>query len=84
MKLLVLTTFIKLFAHINLITYMYILMCSLCTLYTSYDVFEGVGSQFLTVATGCLVLALLGTFNVHKHGQLNTAAIVLYAFTSCE
>ncbi|XP_067928632.1 transmembrane 9 superfamily member 1-like [Watersipora subatra] len=43
----------------------------------------GVGCQFLTVATGCLMLALLGTFNVHKHGQLNTAAIVLYAFTSC-
>ncbi|KAF6017703.1 TM9SF1 [Bugula neritina] len=42
----------------------------------------GVGSQFLTVATGCLLLALLGTFNVHKHGQLNTAAIILYAFTS--
>jgi len=46
--------------------------------------FVGVGTQFLTVATGCLLLALLGTFNVHRHGQLNTAAIILYAFTSCK
>ena len=46
--------------------------------------FTGVGSQFLTTGTGCLVLALVGTFNIHKHGQLNTAAIILYAFTSCK
>lgn len=28
-------------------------------------------------------MALLGTFNVHRHGAINSAAIVLYALTSC-
>ena len=44
----------------------------------------GVGSQFLALATGILMMALLGMFNVHRHGAINSAAIVLYAFTSCE
>ena len=28
-------------------------------------------------------MALLGLFNVHRHGSLNTAAFLLYALTSC-
>ncbi|XP_029385036.1 transmembrane 9 superfamily member 1 isoform X2 [Echeneis naucrates] len=43
----------------------------------------GVGAQFLTLATGIIVMALLGMFNVHHHGAINSAAIVLYALTSC-
>lgn len=30
-----------------------------------------------------IVMALLGMFNVHRHGAINSAAIVLYALTSC-
>ncbi|XP_056868581.1 transmembrane 9 superfamily member 1 [Takifugu flavidus] len=43
----------------------------------------GVGAQFLTLATVIIVMALLGMFNVHRHGAINSAAIVLYALTSC-
>lgn len=43
----------------------------------------GVGTQFLALAFGILVLALMGLFNVHKHGSLSTAAFILYALTSC-
>lgn len=43
----------------------------------------GVGAQFLTLATGIIVMALFGMFNVHHHGSINSAAIVLYALTSC-
>uniref|UniRef100_A0A673VYK4 Transmembrane 9 superfamily member n=1 Tax=Salmo trutta TaxID=8032 RepID=A0A673VYK4_SALTR len=43
----------------------------------------GVGAQFLTLATGIIVMALLGMFNVHRHGAINSAAIMLYALTSC-
>ncbi|XP_069044171.1 transmembrane 9 superfamily member 1 [Lepisosteus oculatus] len=43
----------------------------------------GVGAQFLTLATGIIVMALLGMFNVHRHGAINSAAIALYALTSC-
>ncbi|XP_064187298.1 transmembrane 9 superfamily member 1 isoform X1 [Anguilla rostrata] len=43
----------------------------------------GVGAQFLTLATGIIIMALLGMFNVHRHGAINSAAIVLYALTSC-
>ncbi|ESO96693.1 hypothetical protein LOTGIDRAFT_174735 [Lottia gigantea] len=43
----------------------------------------GVGSQFLALATGILLMAMLGMFNVHRHGSINSAGIVLYAFTSC-
>ena len=44
----------------------------------------GVGSQFLALATGIMVMAVLGMFNVHRHGAINSAGIVLYAFTSCK
>lgn len=37
----------------------------------------------LFVAIGIIVMALLGMFNVHRHGAINSAAIVLYALTSC-
>ncbi|KAK2181171.1 hypothetical protein NP493_408g01013 [Ridgeia piscesae] len=43
----------------------------------------GVGSQFLATATGILLMAMLGMFNVHRHGSINTASILLYALTSC-
>lgn len=43
----------------------------------------GVGAQFLTLATGIIFMALFGMFNVHHHGSINSAAIVLYALTSC-
>ncbi|XP_077592666.1 transmembrane 9 superfamily member 1 isoform X1 [Stigmatopora nigra] len=43
----------------------------------------GVGAQFLTLSTGIIIMALLGMFNVHHHGAINSAAIVLYALTSC-
>ncbi|XP_066578935.1 transmembrane 9 superfamily member 1 isoform X2 [Amia ocellicauda] len=42
----------------------------------------GVGAQFLTLATAIIVMALLGMFNVHRHGAINSAAIALYALTS--
>ncbi len=44
----------------------------------------GVGTHFLTIASGILLMALLGMFNVHHHGAINAAAILLYALTSCE
>ncbi|KAM7437452.1 Transmembrane 9 superfamily member 1 [Porites harrisoni] len=43
----------------------------------------GVGSQFLTLCFGIIFLALLGLFNVHRHGSMNTAAVLLYALTCC-
>lgn len=45
-------------------------------------IIAGVGSQFLALATGILVMALFGMFNVHRHGSINSAAVVLYALTS--
>jgi len=45
---------------------------------------SGVGTQFLAIISGILLMALLGMFNVHRHGSINAAAILLYAFTSCE
>lgn len=42
----------------------------------------GVGTQFLVTVTGILLLALFGFFNVHHHGSMNSAAIILYALTS--
>ena len=48
-----------------------------------YLLSAGVGSQFLSIATGILLMAMLGMFNVHHHGSINTAAVVLYALTSC-
>ncbi|XP_052763793.1 transmembrane 9 superfamily member 1-like isoform X2 [Mya arenaria] len=43
----------------------------------------GVGMQFLTLATGIIIMAMMGLFNVHRHGQINSAGVILYAFTSC-
>ncbi|KAF7235928.1 Transmembrane 9 superfamily member 1 [Varanus komodoensis] len=43
----------------------------------------GVGSQFLALGTGIIVMALMGMFNVHRHGAINSAAILLYALTCC-
>ncbi|CAL1288739.1 unnamed protein product [Larinioides sclopetarius] len=42
----------------------------------------GVGCQFLSIAFGIVIMSLLGLFNVHKHGAMNTLAFLLYAFTS--
>ncbi|KAB7494469.1 Transmembrane 9 superfamily member 1 [Armadillidium nasatum] len=42
----------------------------------------GVGSQFLAIACGIIGMALLGLFNVHRHGAVNSAAVFLYALTS--
>ncbi|KAK2147230.1 hypothetical protein LSH36_563g03039 [Paralvinella palmiformis] len=42
----------------------------------------GVGSQFLAIATGILLMAVGGLFNVHQHWTLNSTAVVLYAATS--
>ena len=53
-----------------------------CSKYV-YVLSAGVGSQFLSIATGILLMAMLGMFNVHHHGSINTAAVVLYALTSC-
>ncbi|XP_060068139.1 transmembrane 9 superfamily member 1-like [Ylistrum balloti] len=43
----------------------------------------GVGTQFLALATGIMMMAILGMFNVHRHGAINSAGIILFAFTSC-
>jgi len=40
--------------------------------------------QFLTLATGIMLMAMMGLFNVHRHGQINSAGVILYAFTSCK
>lgn len=56
------------------LAYVYIFLFSVLNL--------GVGSQFLALATGILLMALFGMFNVHRHGSINSAAIVLYALTS--
>lgn len=43
----------------------------------------GVGTQFLALSIGILFMAVIGLFNVHRHGSLSTAAFLLYALTSC-
>jgi transmembrane 9 superfamily member 1 len=43
----------------------------------------GNGAQFLALAGGILFMAMVGLFNVHRHGSLNTAAFLIYALTSC-
>ncbi|XP_068737553.1 transmembrane 9 superfamily member 1-like isoform X1 [Montipora capricornis] len=43
----------------------------------------GVGVQFLTLCFGIIFMALLGLFNVHRHGSMNTAGVLLYALTCC-
>uniref|UniRef100_A0A1I8HST5 Transmembrane 9 superfamily member n=2 Tax=Macrostomum lignano TaxID=282301 RepID=A0A1I8HST5_9PLAT len=48
-----------------------------------YSAVVGVGAQFLSIATGLLGMALLGLFNVHNHGSMNSACVLLYALTSC-
>ncbi|KAF2350841.1 Nonaspanin (TM9SF) [Trinorchestia longiramus] len=42
----------------------------------------GVGCQFLFILLGILTLALLGLFDVHRHGSMNAAGVILYALTS--
>eukprot|EP00051_Salpingoeca_urceolata_P001614 m.42431 g.42431 ORF g.42431 m.42431 type:complete len:600 (+) comp11544_c0_seq1:4586-6385(+) len=42
----------------------------------------GNGAQFLTLFASIIVMALSGLFNVHRHGSMNTAAVLLYAATS--
>ncbi len=44
----------------------------------------GVGSQFTAMISGILLMAVLGMFNVHHHNTLNSAGVILYAFTSCK
>jgi len=46
--------------------------------------YSGVGTQFLAIVTGVLLMALLNMFNVHRHGTIDIAVIMLYAFTSGE
>lgn len=41
----------------------------------------GNGTQFLALAGFILCMALMGAFHVHHHGSMNTAAILIYAFT---
>jgi len=43
----------------------------------------GNGCQFLALCFGIILMALSGMFNIHRHGQMNTAAILLYALTCC-
>ncbi|KXJ27742.1 transmembrane 9 superfamily member 1 [Exaiptasia diaphana] len=43
----------------------------------------GVGSQFLALCFGIIFMAIFGMFNVHRHGSMNTAAVLLYALTCC-
>lgn len=38
---------------------------------------------FALPPSGIIVMALLGMFNVHRHGAINSAAILLYALTCC-
>lgn len=43
----------------------------------------GVGCQFMCLATGIILMAVAGLFHPHRHGAINTAAVLLYALTSC-
>ena len=43
----------------------------------------GVGYQLLTIVCTILVISAFSLLNVHRHGLINTAAVVLYALTSC-
>ncbi|EDV23172.1 uncharacterized protein TRIADDRAFT_37943 [Trichoplax adhaerens] len=42
----------------------------------------GVGSQFLLITGSILIMAMLKMFNIHRHGSINTAAVLMYALTS--
>ena len=43
----------------------------------------GCGAQFLTLAVGIIVMACFDLFNIHNHGSMATAGVLLYALTSC-
>eukprot|EP00041_Stephanoeca_diplocostata_P036100 m.1300398 g.1300398 ORF g.1300398 m.1300398 type:complete len:595 (+) comp24803_c0_seq2:267-2051(+) len=43
--------------------------------------FLGNGVQFLTLSTVLILMALSGAFHIHHHGSMNTAGIMVYAFT---
>ncbi|KYQ88887.1 hypothetical protein DLAC_10696 [Tieghemostelium lacteum] len=47
-----------------------------------FSAFYGNGWQFITIVSGILLLALLGTFYPNNGGNIYTAGIVLYALTS--
>lgn len=53
-----------------------------CNFYVLCCTVPGVGCQFLAVAVGIIVMALAGMFNVHRHGSMNSAGILLYALAS--
>jgi len=41
----------------------------------------GNGVQFIVLSIAMLAMALSGAFHIHHHGSMNTAAILIYAFT---
>jgi len=43
----------------------------------------GVGCQLLAIGSGIILMAVFGLFKPQRHGSINTAAILLYALTSC-
>ena len=43
----------------------------------------GVGCQFLCLSAGIMIMPLAGLFPPHRHGAINTAAVLMYALTSC-
>lgn len=47
------------------------------------SVFESDQFNVSFFVSAIIIMALLGMFNVHRHGAINSAAIVLYALTSC-
>ena len=43
----------------------------------------GNGAQFLALAVGIIIMACFDMFNIHKHGSMATAGVLLYASTCC-
>lgn len=43
----------------------------------------GNGAQFLALGIGIVVMACFDMFNIHRHGSMATAAVLLYASTCC-
>jgi transmembrane 9 superfamily protein 1 len=43
----------------------------------------GNGTQVLATLMLIILMALLGLFNVHRHGAMNAAGFVVYALTCC-
>eukprot|EP00053_Salpingoeca_punica_P015859 m.147007 g.147007 ORF g.147007 m.147007 type:complete len:650 (+) comp16819_c1_seq3:798-2747(+) len=41
----------------------------------------GNGVQFLTLCFSLVALAMMGVFNVHRHGSMNAALVLVYALT---